>query len=378
MKNTISWFVENHVAANLLMFFILLGGLVIAFGIKVEVFPESTLDKISITAIYPGASPSEIEESVVRKIEEKIAGLAGIKQIDSTSREGAGIVTVDVMAGWDVKSLLDEIKSEVDRISTFPEDIESPVIKEIVRKSRVINIAIYGDTSESVLKFLAEKVKDDLTNISGITLADVVAVKKNEIHIEISENNLRKYGLTIAQVSNIIKTASFDMPAGSVKTENGEILIRTKGRKYYADSFRDIALITRNDGTAVTLGQIAALKEGFEDIDYLFRFMGKPASMINVYRVADQNALDVAAKVKKYISELRPSLPKGIYVDDFGDMSELLRSRLSLLSRNMLMGLVLVCIVAFVFLGNLRNALIMLCSLPFSVLLAITMMNAVY
>ena len=350
MKGTIKWFTENHVAANLLMLFMLVGGIIVGTNIKLEVFPEMTLDKISISVVYPGASPAEVEEGVVRRVEEKISGLAGIKRIDSYTVEGYGSIIVEVMKNWDLKKLMDEVKAEVDRITTFPEEAEQPVVREIVQRPQVINLAIYGNVPESTLKHLANTIKDDITNLPGVTQADISAVREREIHIEISENTLRQYELTLGKVANIITQNSFDLPAGSVKTDGGEILIRTKGKRYYADDYRDIAVINRPDGSRVTLEQIAELRDGFQDVDIFAHFQGKPAAMISVFRVADQNALSVAKAVKDYMETIRPSLPEGVEIEYFADMSKILKSRIELLLKNMAMGLVLVIIILGVFL----------------------------
>ena len=342
MKGAIAWFAENHVAANLLMLFFLFAGVVTVGTIKLEVFPESTLDQINITTTYPGASPSEVEEAIIRRIEENVAGLAGIKRIDSVAREGYGVVKLEVMSGWDLKSLLDDVKAEVDRITTFPDEAEKPVIREVVRRVQVISVAVYGNVAEATLKELSQNIKDDITNLPEITLADFFGIRPTEIHVEVSESTLRRYGLTLGAVAQTVAQASLDLPAGSVKTSGGEILIRTKGRRYYARDYRDVAVLTRTDGTQVTLGQIADLKDGFEDVDISARFQGEPAVSIQVFRVADQNALDVAAAVKKYIEEKRPTLPAGVTLDYYQDMSEILKSRINLLLKNMAIGLILV------------------------------------
>jgi multidrug efflux pump subunit AcrB len=351
MKGAIAWFAENHVAANLLMIFLIFAGVLTLTTIKLEVFPETSLDRISITTQYSGASPAEVEEAVIRRIEERLAGLAGIKRIDSTAREGLGTITIEVIKGWDVKSLLDEVKAEVDRITTLPDEAEKPVVREVTARVQVINIAVYGDVQESTIKYLTEKIKDDITNLSGVTLADIFGIRNGEVHIEISEKTLRRYDLTLGQVADTVRRASLDLPAGSVKTEGGEILIRTKGRRYYADEFADIAVITRADGSKVTLEQIASVSDGYEDVDLFARFQGKPASVIQVYRVADQNALTVANKVKGYIAEIKPSLPAGVNIEFFADMSDILRSRLQLLLKNMTIGLVLVILILGTFLS---------------------------
>ncbi|MGD8268293.1 MAG: efflux RND transporter permease subunit, partial [Desulfobacterales bacterium] len=365
MKTAIAWFAENHVAANLLMAFILLAGLWTGMTMKLEIFPETALDLITITTTYSGASPSEVEEGVVRKIEEQVAGLAGIKRIDSTSRESVGSVTIEVMKDWDLKKLLDEVKSEVDRLTTLPDEAEKPVIREITRRREVIDLAVYGDAPEATIKNLAERIRDDITNLPGVTLADIEGVRDAEIHIEISEDTLRRYGLTLGRVADLVRQGSLDLPAGSVKTAGGEILIRTKGRRYYAEDYGDIAIITRPDGSKIRLSDLALLKDGFEEEDRFARFQGQPAALINVYRVADQNALEVARAVKAYAERIRPSLPDGIDISLRRDRSKILRSRIELLTRNMLIGLLLVGIMLGLFL-NVRLALWVMLGIPIS------------
>ena len=365
MKKVIAWFAENHVAANLLMLFFLAAGLITCLSIKLEIFPETSLDTISITTAYPGASPAEVEEAIVRRIEEKVAGLAGIKRIDSVARENVGIVTIEVIKDWDLKKLLDEVKSEVDRITTFPDEAEKPVVREMTRRIQVINVAVYGDTSESTIKHLAEQIKDDITNLPGVTLAELMGVREGEIHIEISESTLRRYGLTLARVADAVRKGSLDLPAGNVKTAGGEILIRTKGRRYFASDYGDIPVITRTDGSKVTLGQIADLKDEFEDVDLVSRFQEKPAAMIQVYRVAHQNALSVANTVRNHIDKIRPALPAGVDIAFFADMSKILQSRIDLLLRNLALGLILVSILLGLFL-DIRLAFWVTLGIPVS------------
>ncbi|MCP3925717.1 MAG: efflux RND transporter permease subunit [Desulfobacterales bacterium] len=351
MKSMIAWFAENHVAANLLMMFIVISGIITGLSIKLEIFPESSLDSISVSVVYKGATPSEIEESIIRKIEEKVSGLTGIKDIDSVAKEGSGSVTIDIVDGFDLDQIMDDVKGEVDRITTFPDNIEKPVIKERVRKTQVLNIAVFGDAKEDVLKYLAERVRDEVTSLEDVTYASVSSVRPFEIHVDITEATLRKFGITHAYVSNIIKNNSFDLPSGSLKTTHGEILIRTKGKKYFARDFENIIILSKNDGSRVRLGDIAEITNGFEEIDYLTRFEGKPAAMINVYRIADQSALTVADSTKSYVEKLRDSLPEGIDAKVFGDRSIFLESRIDLLLKNMMMGLILVCFFLGIFLS---------------------------
>ena len=350
MKGAIAWFVKNHVTANLLMAFVLAAGIFTALNIKVEVFPEVSLDAISITVEYPGASPSEVEASIIREIEEEVAGLEGVKRVISEAREGMGVVTIEVLKGWDIDKLLDDVKSKVEGITTFPEEAERPVIKEVVGIRRVINVALYGDVSEGTLKALAEEVRDGITRLPGVTKADLLGVREAEIQVEVPEETLRRYGLTLAQVAEAIRKAGFDLPLGEMKGTEQELLLRAKGKRYHAGQYRDIPIITRPDGSMVTLGDIAILRDGFEEVDVLTRFMGKPAAMIQVWRVGDQSALKVAKQVKRYIEEIRPTLPEGVEIAAFQDMSRILKDRLYLLLRNMALGMALVVITLGVFL----------------------------
>jgi len=351
MKKIIGWFIDNHVSANLMMLFVLAAGIITVMTMKVEVFPDITPDKIAITVVDTGASPAEIEESIVNRIEERISGLEGIDEINSTAREGLATIIVDVMKGWNKSKLLDDIKTEVDSITSLPDEAEKPVIRELTRSTQVIFIAVYGDAQERTIKHVAENVKDDITSIEGVSLATLSTVRTEEIHIDIPEENLRRYRLSLPQVASIIRASAIDLPAGSIKTKSEEILIRSKGRRYHADEYRDIPIITDPDGSVVALGDIAELREGFEDTDIYARFNGKPAAIIQVYRVGEQNALDVAKKVKTYIDGIRPGLPKGLNIDTFSDMSSILKSRINLLLKNMAFGMILVVITLGVFLN---------------------------
>jgi len=365
MKGPMAWFANNHVAANLLMLFCLVGGIVTAYSMKVEVFPETSLDKITVQVEYKGASPAEVEEAIIRRIEERVAGLAGVRRIDSVARESWGIVSIEVVSGWDLQKLLDDVKAEVDRITTFPAEAEKPIVREEVRRTQVLWVALFGDAPESTLKYLAEKMRDDLTALPGITQADLFGVRTGEIHIEVSEDTLRRHGLTLEQVAAAVRSASLDLPAGSVKTAGGEILVRAKGRRYHAKEYGDIALLTRPDGSKLTLSQIAKISDGFEDTDLFARFQGQNAALIQVYRVADQNALEVAATVKRFVETVKPQMPKGIDIDFFADRSVILKSRLDLLIRNMAFGLCLVVLVLGLFL-ELRLAFWVTLGIPVS------------
>ena len=367
MKRPVEWMARNHVAANLLMLFLMLTGLLGIIGMKKETFPEFSLDQVQIQVPYLGASPEEVEEGVSKRIEERLSGLEGIRKIRSTSSEGMGVVSVELQLGSDMGQMLDDIKNEVDRINTFPAETEKPVIKEMVRRNQVIDVVAYGDVGEKALKVVAERVRDDLRDAPMITQVELAGVRIDEISIEVPEKMLRRHGLSLAQVTDAVRRASLDLPGGSVKSENGEVLVRTKGLRYTGREYEDVVLLTRPDGTALKLGQVATIHDGFEDSDLISRFNGQPAAVVQVYRTGDQSALEISEYVKQYIGERRAQLPAGLNLDHARDDARLLLSRLDLLLRNARLGLVLVFILLTLFL-DLRLAFWVMMGIPISLL----------
>ncbi len=342
MKGIMKWFAENHVAANLLMLVITISGAVSVLTIVQEVFPETDLDIITASVIFLGGTPSEVEESVSVKIEEQVQGIDGIKKVTSKSSEGIGTVTIELEIGTDKQKAYDDIKSEIDRIITFPEDTEKPVVTLLDRKRPVMDIIVYGDTDERSLKVLADQVRDDLMAQPAITYAEVAGTRPYEISIEVSEASLRAHGLSLGQVAQAVRANSLDLPGGKVKTAGGEILIRTKGQRYTGEEFGEIVAVSKPDGTRVMLSEIATISDAFEDIDLRTRKDGKPAALVSVYRSGDENVLDVAATVKRYVAEQEAALPEGIGLAIWQDRSQIYRERMNLLLRNGAMGLVLV------------------------------------
>jgi len=374
-KGLLSWFASNHVAANLLMWLIIVAGLLTIFTIKVEFFPDTSLDLITITVPYRGASPAEVEEGVCLRVEQAIAGVEGIKRINATASEAAGTVVVEVDQYADTQKVLDDIKAEVDRIITFPQETEKPIITELTTRHEVLTVMVYGDASEKALKETADEIRNDLTAMENITQAELAGVRPYEISIEISEENLRKYNLTFDQVADAVAKSSLDVPGGSVKTTGGEILLRTKGQKYVGPEFEKIIVLSRNDGTKIRLGDIAGVIDGFEDTDVSGRFDGKKTASVKVYRIGDQGAIDIANTIREYIEQKRESLPNGISLAIWQDTSDILSSRIDLLKRNGLLGLLLVFLCLTLFL-NFRLAFWTTIGIPVSFLGAFWLMPA--
>jgi multidrug efflux pump subunit AcrB len=374
VKAPVTWMAKNHVAANLLMGFILLSGFFAMMQTKKETFPEMSLDQVQIQMPYRGATPAEVEEAVCKRIEERVRGLEGVRRVRSTAAEGMGVVSVEVERGVDMSKLLDDIKNEVDRIDTFPDETEKPIIKELTRRNQVIDVVLYGDVNEKALKVAAELVRDDLRTSGVISQVELSGVRVDEISIEVSEDALRRYGLSFDQVSAAVRRTSLDLPAGSVESEDGEILLRTQGLMRSGGEYEDVVVLTRPDGTALKLGDIAEVHDGFEDNDLVSRFNGQPAAVVQVYRTGDQSALEISSYVQEYVEDKRGTLPAGIHIDHARDDARILRSRMDLLIRNAQLGLVLVFICLSFFL-DLRLAFWVMMGIPISFLGAFVLMD---
>jgi len=358
------------------MGFLVLSGLLALLGTKKETFPEFSLDMIQIQVPYLGASPEEVEDGVVTRIEERLSGIEDVRRITSTASEGVGVVRLELELGADVEQVLEDVKNEVDRIETFPAETEKPVINELLRRNRVIDVVLYGDVPEKSLKVAAERVRNDLRGMDGISQVDLTGVRPDEISIEVSENSLRRYGLSLGQITEAVRRASLDLPGGSVKNESGEILVRTKGLKYSGNEYAQIVVLTQPDGTQLRLGQIATINDGFEDTDLISRFNGKPAAVVQVFRIGNQSALEVAAKVRNYIEEqtARDVLPAGIQIGYSRDDTHILNSRIDLLLRNARLGIILVFICLSLFL-DLRLAFWVMMGIPISFLGSFVLMQ---
>jgi multidrug efflux pump subunit AcrB len=350
MNGAINWFARNSVVANLLMIMIVAAGLLTIPTITKEIFPEFSLDIISISVRYLGAAPEEVEEGVAVRVEEAIQDLEGIKRITSTSTEGVGAVTVELESGTDPREMLNDIKARVDAIDTFPEQTEKPVISEITNRRQVIDVAVSGPVDEVTLKALGQRVRDELTTIKGITQVELVVARPYEVSIEVSEETLRRHNLTFDAVAMAVRRSSLDLPGGSIRTPGGEILLRTKGQAYRGDDFEDLALMTRPDGTRLLLGDVARVVDGFAETDQSARFSGEPAVGIRVYRVGDQSALDIAAKVKEFTKEAQNRMPAGVTLTAWNDFSRILQGRMDLMIRNARNGYILVFIILAFFL----------------------------
>ena len=369
MESLGKWSINNRVTINLIMVFILVAGFFTVTQMRREMFPQFALDMVNVSVAYPGASPEEVEEGICIKIEEKIKGVEGISRTLSGAYENMGSVTVELDADADIKQVLNDIKTEVDRIDTFPEDAKEPVVIEIVNRNPVITVAVYGDESEKALRQVAEKIRDDLVDTGSISLARLVGTRNYEISVEVSEENLRRYGISFDHIARALKSGSIDLPGGAIKTTQGDLLVRSKGQLYTGEEFEDLPLITHNDGTVVRLGEVARVIDEFEDKDIKTRFNGKPAILVQVNRTNHEDDIEISEVVRDYVENLRHKIPEGIKLATWFDLSTMVRDRIDLLLRNGAQGIFLVFIVLALFL-NLRLAFWVALGIPISFMAA--------
>ena len=374
-RGVIAWMAQNSVASNLLMLGLVVGGLVIGSTVKQEVFPEFDLDVISVGVPYPGASPAEVEQGIVLAIEEQVRALDGVKRVTASSAEGAAGVTIELELGTDPNKALADVKSAVDRITSFPEEAEEPTVSLVSNRKEVIAIAVYGDQSDEVLRQVAEDVKDDLLLSPDITYVELAGTRPREISIEVPQENLRRYGSSLPQIAAKVRQLAVELPGGGVKTAAGEVLVRTAERRDLAHEFETLPIITAEDGTEVTLGTIARVEDTFEDNDVSATFDGKPAVLVNVFRSGDETPVEVADVVHAYVKQTTEDgiLPPGLELAALNDASQMFRERIDLLVRNAQLGLVLVLIVLGLFL-NARLAFWVTMGIPISFLGSLLLM----
>ncbi|MGR3502174.1 efflux RND transporter permease subunit [Pseudaestuariivita sp.] len=351
MNGAIKWMAEHPVAAWLAVIILLAGGALTASNMPQKTFPEFALDSVSISVAYNGASPTEIQDSIVRPIEDELSGVDGIDNISANISEGRGGVTVTFLDGEDIETKLDEVKTEVEGISTFPDDADDPVVVRSDNSTRVLEIAVHGDTTERVLKEEARRLKDELIAIDGISFAEVSNTRDYEVSVEIDRDTLRAYGLTLGEVARVVGVNSLELPGGSIETESVAIPIRTIGRNYTQADFENIVVRSSDSGAQVLLRDIATVTDGFEDADISSSFNGTPAVSVNVYRVGDEQIIRIVELAQAHLREnFRPSLEQGIEATVWQNEATQLQSRIDLLTNNAIIGLALVVLCLALFL----------------------------
>ena len=392
MRNLIKWFSRNNVAANFIMALVLLAGISTWLKLKKEIFPETSTNVVSVSIPYPGATPDEVEKGICIPIEEALRDLQGIDVMRSTAANSYGVVYVEVSGDSEVRDVLDDMKTRVDAIDNFAENIESPVYEEVLIKNQVLTVAISADANEQTLRGYADRIRNGMLSYvpkkpdnwldkfissfsgeAGVSQVELTGIRPYEISIELSEDAMNAYGVSFDDVATAVRASSIDLPGGAVRTEAGEILIKTESKRYSAEQFEGIAVISRADGTVVPLSSIANVIDGFEDVDITSRFNGKNAATLQVFRVGNEDTLKVANAAISYLQSIRNDLPADVSIEIWNDNSKYLKGRLNLLKKNAIWGLILVLIILSLFLRPSLAALVTL-GIPVSFTGAIWMM----
>lgn len=366
LRGLITSGVNNAVFANLLMICMLVGGFTAAGRMIRETYPEFTLNRVLVDVVYPGAGPEDVERAVNTRIEQAIQGIDGIKSYQSFATENLGRLWIELLDDIDDPTpVMLEIKDRVEQITSLPKEAEKPVIREQVYRTQVINVAVYGDMSEQTLDHVAREVRDELLSNRRITLVNLWGVRDHEIIIEISEEALRQFGLTFERVMAEVARNTGDLPAGTLRTRDEEITLRTIGQRYTARDFEDLVLIARPDGTVVRLHQVAKVRDGFEESTRLGRFNGSRAAMISVFKTETQDATELARLVREYVGAKQSTLSESVNLAVWADMSQQVNDRISMLVKNGLGGIFLIFITLTLFL-NMRISLYVALGVPVS------------
>ena len=353
MSGPVRWFVDNPIAANLLMVFLLIGGAMALPALDKQYFPDFELNRVSVSMPYRGAGPSEVEEQICVRIEEAVHDLNGVKEVRSVARQGLGTVIVEAESGYDMQRLTADIKTRVDAITTFPSDAERPIVTELAHRHHMAVVTVAGDLGERALKELAEQLRDDLAARAHVSVVDLLDPRPYEVSIEVSEVTLRRYGLKFADVVAAIRSSSLNLPAGTIKTSDGDIQLQTRGQAYDQQDFENIPLLSTRDGTQLRLGDVATIRDGFEDLDVRTRFNDKPSHNMHVYVTSNPNALATSTALKNWAEDARGRLPAGVELAVWRDTSVPFKERMNTLVRNGIGGLVLVFLVLMLFLRPL-------------------------
>ena len=373
LNGGIVWLARNPVAANLLMVLIVAAGLMASREIVDEAFPQADLDVIGIDVPFLGAAPEDVEAGVVLRVEEAVQNIPGVRRIQSTASPGRASVQLELELGADGQRVLDEVTTAVRAITTFPAATEEPTIRKPIVRNQVLVIAISGAVDIATLRSIAERVRGELLTLPEVSQVDVAGVPPYEISIEVSETALRTHQLTFDDVTHAVRRSSIDIPGGSVRSERGDVLLRTVGQAYRGAEYEDLVLLARSDGTRLLLGDVAIVVDGFAETEQLARFDQAPAVMLSVFRPGSQSTTETSAAVHDYIDRLRPRLPDGIALTIWQDQSSAIDDRLAIMLRNGAAGLVLVLVVLTLFL-EFRLAIWVSLGIPIALLGAVALM----
>jgi HAE1 family hydrophobic/amphiphilic exporter-1 len=356
VKTIISWTLRNMPAMNTLMVAVLLVGSLAFASMRREVFPDFDLEIVLVTVPYPGATPEEAEEGICQKIEEACRSVAGVKKVTSVAKEGIGYCVFELLDSVkDVQKTVAEIRSEVDRIPSFPLLAEDPKVEQVTLRTPAIKVGVlapppgpWGEVSEWELRDVAEAIRDEILALPSVSAANLLGGKDYEIDIEISEATLRKHGLSLQAVAEIVRRENLELPGGTIRSPAGEILLRGKNKRSTGEEIKALPLVTLPDGLVLTVGDLATVRDDFADVAATNRINGRPGMVISVDRTAGEDLLAMVAAVKQYVDGA--ALPPGYELVTWADQSVDVRDRLRMLVSNGLQGLLIVFLVLALFL----------------------------
>ena len=376
MRTAITWFVKNPVATNLVMWIFLVGGVISYLNLNQEEFPDIDFGMIQVSVAYLGATPEESESGVCLRIEEALEGAEDIERMTSTAREGGCDASLQLTSGADLNRALNDIKGKVDAITTFPNETEKPIVRAFSASGNVMTMALASDSDDRSLKAIAEEIRNDLIDLPAVSTVNIEYIRPFEISIEISEIVLRQYGLTLDQVSRAIDQASLDLPGGTIRTQSGEILLRTKGQVYSGDEYSDIVVQSYPDGTQLRLGDIATVKDGFEEGYLDASLNGTNAAIIDVLRVGEEDIVRAAREVRGWMNSADLDLPEGMSLQVITDSALATQDRITTVAKNAYTGLFLVLVVLALFL-RFKLAIWVAAGIPIAIAGALSLFSTI-
>ena len=348
---------------------LLIGGLISGIGLNAQVFPTLNPGIITVVVPYPGATPSEVEEAITRRVEEAVLGIEGVDEVRSSAAENVGTVTIELKDYVDDKEVKDDVESAVERIADFPpENAEQPEIERAQTVSDVMTLVVTSERDEMTLRQAAESLADQLLTLPSVTLVSLMGARDLEISVEVSEQTLREFNLSIADLARAINASSLNLSAGELRTDAGDLLLRTNQKRLRGPEFADIVLRAEPDGSILRLGDVATIRDGFVDEDVIQKFNGQQSLLVKVEKSEAEDALFIAAQLKAFLGSYQA--PAGTSVEIWDDQTNILEQRLSLLVRNGLLGFALVFLFLVVML-DLRLATWVAMGVPISFLGAI-------
>jgi len=364
-KGLISWFSRNPVAANLVMVLVFFAGAISLATISKEMFPRSERNMISISVPYPGAAPVEVEKGVILPMESVLEGLQGIKKITSGADRDYGRIYLEIEASEDINDVLTQVENRIDSIVDLPDDMEKPTIKKLDSNIWAIGVVVYGELTKPERKALGDQVYDEVLALPEVKDLNLYGAGTYEISIEVKEDRLRELNLTLSEVANAVRVSSLDLPAGIIRSEAGNVLIRTEGKAYVGQDFENIVLRSQVDGTQLLLSDVAEVRDGFTDTIFLNHFDRETAITLAISSLEGQNVLTISEAIHRYVDKKRDTLPKGLSITTFNDLAYDLQGRLDMMSENLVLGGILVALVLGLFL-NLKVAFWVILGIPVS------------